>query len=292
VVACTPHPGYGTVAVRSGALVRHVDLATCRTWTTKAPKQRVVVPTLSVAASRLGSRGKQTIVDNGRAVYTVRERYDRIPGGSPGPLELFGTSPDGKWVLFAIDPQNSASLAADGLTLQAVPVAGGKPRVVATGLVADDYRTWCGGRLVMTAGGDRVAANHKWLIVTGPPLWHARILVRNPKLAFGSLACAGTSIVVQATHGVGLNEAHVGFPRWSLWRVAFDGTHTVLDTPRPGFSDDSPRVGRGGTVVFVRSHQGLGELWALGVGPLANVGRDDGYYGHRPWDGLTWSLQR
>ena len=41
-----------------------------------------------------------------------------------------------------------------------------------------------------------------------------------------------------------------------------------------------------------RPSLGLGELWALGVGPLGNVGRDDGYYGHRPWDRLTWSLQR
>jgi hypothetical protein len=106
VVAYTPHPGYGTVSVRRGALVRHVDLATCRAWTTKAPK-RVVFPTVDIATSRRGSRGMQTIVDRGKAVYVVRERYDRIPGGSPGPIELFGTSPDGKWVLFAIDPQSS-----------------------------------------------------------------------------------------------------------------------------------------------------------------------------------------
>jgi hypothetical protein len=97
---------------------------------------------------------------------------------------------------------------------------------------------------------------------------------------------------VQETPDLGVNEAHVGFPRWSLWRVAFDGTHTVLDTPPKGSSDDSPRVSRTGTVVFVRSHAGRGELWARGVGALADVGRDDGYYGHRPWATVTWSLQR
>jgi hypothetical protein len=291
VVACTPHPGYGTVSVQRGAFIRHVDLATCRAWTTKAAK-RVVLPTLSVTASRLGSRGTQTIVYRGKAVYAVHERYDKIPGGSPGPIELFGTSPDRKWVLFAIDPMNSASLAADGLTLQAVPVAGGRPHVVATGLLADDYRTWCGGRLVMTAGYDRIAANHKWLIVTGPPTWRARILLRDPKRAFGSLACAGNGVIVQATPNLGVNETHVGFPRWSLWRVAFDGTHTVLDTPPPGFSDDSPRVAKNGTLVFVRSHDGRGTLWTRGTGALTDVGRDDGYYGHRPWANVSWSLQR
>jgi len=291
VVACTPHPGYGTVAVQRGAIVRHVDLWTCRTRTTPARK-RVVLPTLRVAATRVGSRGTQTIVYRGKAVYAVRERYDRIPGGSPGPIELFGTTPDHDWVLFAIDPQNSASLAADGLTLQAVSVHGGRPRVVAAGLLAPDYQTWCGGRLVMTAGNDRIAANHKWLIVTGPPTWHARILVRDPKRAFGSLACAGNAVVVQEAPNHGPDETHVGYPRWSLWRVTFDGTHTVVDTPPPGFSDDSPRVARNGTLVFVRSHDNRGTLWAPGLGALTDVGRDDGYYGHRPWASVTWSLQR
>jgi hypothetical protein len=291
VLACTPHPGFGAATIRSSAIVRHVDLATCRAWTT-TPRKQVVLPALSVATSRLGTRGTETIVYRGKAIYAVRERYDRISGGSPGPIELFGTSPDGRWVLFAIDPQNSASLAADGLTLQAVSVAGGRPRIVATGLLADDYRAWCEGKLVLTAGGDRIAAHHKWLVVTGPPAWHARILARDAKRAFGSLACAGNGVVVQSTPDLGVNESHIGFPRWSLWRIAFDGAHTVLDTPPPGFSDDSPRVAQNGTVVFVRSHSGRGTLWALGVGALAPVGRDDGYYGHRPWAAVSWSLQQ
>jgi hypothetical protein len=277
--------------VQRGAIVRHVDLGTCRTWTTKAAK-RVVLPTLSVASARAGSRGTQTIVYRGKAVYSVRERYDRIPGGSPGPIELFGTSPDGRWVLFAIDPQSSASLAADGLTLQAVSADGGRPRVVATGLLAEDYRTWCNGRLYMTAGGDRIAAHHKWVIVTGPPAWRARRLLVAPGVAFGSLACDGSGVVVQATRDLGVDYSRVSNPRWSLWRVAFDGAHTVLDTPPKEWSDDSPRVAANGTVVFVRSHGGLGTLWAHGVGALADVGRDDGYYGHRPWADLRWSLQR
>jgi hypothetical protein len=233
----------------------------------------------------------QQILYRGRPIYTVHERYDRIPGGSPGPIELFGTTPDRRWVLFAIDPQSSASLAADGLTLQAVSVDGGRPRVVATGLLADDYRAWCSGKLVMTAGGDRIAAHHKWLIVTGPPAWHARRLLAAPTWAFGSLACTRDGIVVQATRDLGVNYTRVMNPRWALWRVAFDGTRTVLDTPPPGFSDDSPRVARDGRVVFVRSRRGLGVLWAHGVGALGDVGRDDGYYGHRPWASLTWSLQ-
>jgi hypothetical protein len=240
-----------------------------------------------VAVARRGSRGTQTIRYRGRTVYSLGERYDRIPGGTPGPIELLGMSPDRKWVLFAIDPQGSASLDADGLTLQAVRVTGGRPRVVASGLLAQDYRAWCRGRLVLTAGGDRFAGHHKWLVVTGPPAWRARILVRDARRAFGSLACAGDGVVVQSAPA-GL---HV-FPRWSLWRVRFDARTSVLDVPPPGFADDSPRVARDGSVLFVRSRHGRGTLYALRVGPLLDVGRDDGYYGHRAWADVAWSLER
>ena len=275
MVACTPHPGLGAVSVENGAIVRRVDLATCTTTSRHA--RRFVVPTLALSTKRVA--GTESILFRGRPIYTHRRR--------DGPIELFGTSPDGKWALFAVDPQGSASLAADGLTLQAVSTRGGRPRIVASGLLYPDYRAWCGGRLVLTAGGDRYAAHHKWLIATGPPDWRPRILVRDPTRAFGSLACDDGSVVVQS--------ARSGFdmsPRWSLWRVGLDGRTRVLDTPPSGFSDDSPRVSRGGRVVFVRSHVGVGTLWAHGVGPLAAVGRDDGYYGHRPWAAVSWSLQR
>jgi hypothetical protein len=288
VVACTPHPGYGTVSFeRRPGILRTVDLETCRTSTVA---KRVVIPTLTVSSTRSGKRGTQTIRYRGKAVYTVHERYDRMPGGTPGPVMLEGMSPDRRWALFAIDPMSSESLAADGLRLEAVPVAGGRPRTVASGLLSDDYRTWCGGKLVMTAGGDRIASHHKWLIVTGPPAWRARILVRDPKRAFGSLACAGTSVVIQSARDTGVNETFTMNPRWSLVRVRLaDGRTTVLDTPPAGASDDSPRVGRSGRIVFVRSRKGLGTLYALHDGPLLAVGRDDGYYGHRLWAAVTWS---
>lgn len=280
MVACTPHPGYGNVSIQRGALVQHVDLATCRRWTTRATRP-FRVPTLTVSANRIA--GTEMILFRGRVVYRHRWRE--------GPIELFGTSPDRKWVLFAIDPQGSASLAADGLTLRAVSTDGGRTHTIATGLLAPDYRAWCNGELVMTAGGDRLSGHHKWLIVTGPPSWHTRTLVREPQRAFGSLACSGDSVVVQSVRDVGPNDN--AEPDWSLARVRLaDGKTATLDTPPPGFSDDSPRVARDGRVAFVRSRRGRGVLRSLGVGPLLDVGRDDGFYGHRPWSSVSWSLQR
>ena len=282
MVACTPHPGFGTVSLRQGAIVRVVDLATCRTHA-----ERFRVPTLAVRIAATPS--EQRIVYRGRTIYRVHEDRSRIPGGSPGPIELFGLTPDRSWVLFAIDPQGSASLAADGLTLQAVSTGGGKPHVVTTGLLADDYRTWCSGRLVLTAGGDRIAAHHKWLVVTGPPAWHTRTLLKIPGRAFGSLTCDRGSIVVETTHDAGPNmNVH---PRWALWRVRLDGRSTPLTQPPAGASDESPRASRGGRLLFVRTRRTRGTLYALGAGPLLGLGTSQGYYGQWDWwQSMSWSL--
>jgi hypothetical protein len=83
-------------------------------------------------------------------------------------------------------------------------------------------------------------------------------------------------------------------PRWELWGIGLEGGMDVVDRPPRGWSDDSPRVARGDLhkIVFVRSRNGHGILWAHGIGPLLDVGRDDGFYGHRAWSNVTWSLQR
>ena len=235
-----------------------------------------------VVVVRHGDTGRQSIVFRGRTVLTVKETYNGFPAGSPGPIGLEGVSPDRKWILYAIDPMGSASLAADGLTLKAVAATGGRSYTVASGLLYGDYRAWCDGKLVLTAGGDRYAANHKWLAVTGPPSWQARRLVVAPSLAFGSLACLGNGIVVQATR-----NRPTASPEWALWRFGLEGGMSVVDTPPAGWSDDSPQVARDGTITFVRSRNGNGMLYAIRngnvEGPLLSLGHEDGYYGHHDW---------
>jgi hypothetical protein len=271
VLACTPHPGLGTVVYRHQA----VDLATCRTAI------GVVLRPKDPATVR-ATKDSQSIVFKGKVVLKIHESHKGFPQGSPGPIELFGTTPDRNWVLYAIDPQGSASLAADGLQLRAAPIAGGRTRAVASGLLYDDYRAWCGGRLVMTAGGDRIATHNKWLVVTGPPGWNARVLAKDPHTAFGALACGtdGNSVVVESSPASGPNmnvHAH-----WSIWRIGLDGSRTRLTTPPAGSSDESPHV-LGTTVYFVRS----GSLYALRgrelIGPLLELKPVDAYYGRRVW---------
>jgi hypothetical protein len=145
VLACTPHPGLGTV------IVRHVqvDLATCKRSPYSPPK------TAGAPTARV-TKDSQSIVFDGKVVLTVHENHKGFPGGSPGPILLEGVSPDRKWILYAIDPQGSASLAADGLILKAIRATGGRSHQVEGGLLYSDYRSWCDYRtLVVVAGVSR-----------------------------------------------------------------------------------------------------------------------------------------
>jgi hypothetical protein len=263
VVACTPHPGFGTVEIQRGARAEIVDLATCRSHAVPASGTRI----------RVGGR---TVV--------------AAPRGSS--VANLGSSPDRRWQLFAIDPMSSMSIAADGLTVKVVSMRTRRVRTIATGLIYADYRAWCGNRLVMTAGGDRMSTHHKWLLVASPPTWRVRVLVRDPKRAFGALACDGGSVVVQSAPDSGLDDTRAG--QWSLWRVSLaTGALHRLTAPPRGSDDDSPRVSPGGKLLFVRTRDHVGTLYGLGAGPLLRVGRDpDEYYGHRGWTGVSLVVRR
>ena len=253
-------------------IVRHakVDLATCKT-SAAHPAPIRSRPTVRV------TKDSQSIVFKGKVVLRIRESHKGFPVGSPGPIELEGMSPDRKWILYAIDPQGSSSLPADGLTLQAIRISGGRAYTVASGLLYGDYRAWCGRTLVMTAGGDRISTHNKWLIATGPPDWRAHVLVKDLHIAFGSLACDGNGVVVQSAPASGVNE--VVHAHWSIWRVGLDGSRTRLTTAPRGASDESPQVA-GAVVYLVRG----GWLYALRAGPLLQLApAPTGYYGHTPW---------
>ncbi len=236
------------------------------------------------------TKDSQSIVFKGKVVLKIHENHKGFPAGSPGPIELEGVSADGKWILYAIDPQGSASLAADGLVLRAVPASGGRSHAVAGGLLYPDYRSWCDFRtLVVVAGGSRMAVDNKRLILFHAPAWTGRNLrPQDYRRVFGSVECApdGNSVVVQeAPQSTNGDFRSV---RWSLWRVGLDGSSAKLTSPPPGYADESPHFSPDQrTIYFVRAHDGNGKLYALRggkvVGPLLSLGRADGYYGHTMW---------
>jgi hypothetical protein len=290
-VACTPIRGLGSLTYTRGGHRHVVDLGTCRDTVvggsprpapTPAPAFRSPDGKRRVTVRAAG--GKQMIWVGGRSVLSLPRWRPFVKNGSPGPLMLFGWSGDSRWIFFAIDPMGSQSIIADGVQLQAVSVDG-VVRDIAPALANDDYRTWCGGRLVLTAGGDRIATNNKRLVVTAPPLWKAQRLVRDPRRSFGSVACApgGRSVVAQSQPTS--SDANFFHTHWSLWRVGFDGTQRRLTSPPPGYADESPRFS-GTTLFFVRSHRGVGRVYALRngklLGPFATL-QGLGYYGHHEW---------
>jgi hypothetical protein len=201
---------------------------------------------------------------------------------------LFRWSGDGRWLFFAIVPQGSASLAADGLLLQVISAKGGRPHRIGMTLGYSDYLTWCSGRLIFTGGGNRLATTNKRLLVASPPAWRARPLLEMPKRAWGSVACAldGRSLVAQSQPTS--EDYNFSATRWELWRVGMNGSRRRLTSPPPHFADESPRFSRDGrSIFFVRSRRGVGSLFALRgerlSGPLFQIGYSLGYYGHRSW---------
>lgn len=276
MVACTPHPGLGTVTYAHAA----IDLATCK------PPTGLVVVLHSLQPTVRARRGSQTILYKGKVVVRIPESYKNAPAGNPGPIALTELSPDRKWVLYAIDPLGSSSLAADGETLRAIRVTGGRSYTVGFGLLYDDYRTWCGNTLVMTAGGDRIAVHAKRLIATRPPDWKARTLVPDSARSFGSVTCSpdGKSVVAQEQpNGIDANFFHT---HWRLVRVNLSGSVTKLTSPPAGYAEESPRFA-GSVLYFVRSQKGHGQLYALDggklLGPLLSLGYSLGFYGHQDW---------
>lgn len=254
MLACTPHPGLGTIAIARPAYVQVVDLATCAT--TRERRSRPAPPPAPAVHVRRGDS-----------------------------LRVSGRSPDGRWILYSIDRFSSASLAADGLPFFVIRAAGGAPVRIGAGLVYDGYRSWCDFRtLVMTVGVSREAVEHKRLVLFHAPAWRPKQLAAGG--AYGSLECApdGNSVVVQETHSTTYRDPH-----WSLWRVSLpSGKQVRLSAPAAGYEDDSPHWSPDqSTLYFVRAYRGRGLLYALHggtlVGPLLGLGRNPGYFGETQW---------
>jgi hypothetical protein len=288
-LACRPQSGLGTIAYTRGATRHVVNLATCSdtvigSWRPRPPR----TPGVSVRSSGRGHSLEETIWANGRPIFlqpqyskTIRDVYE-----TPGPIILLGDSPDRHWLLFTTDPAASASLAADGLILRVVSMRGGRVHTLGLMLTTEDRMSWCGGRLVFSGGGDRVAWHNKQLLTAAPPNWRVRPLVADRGRAWGSLACSpdGRSVVAQSQRESTVANFFLG--KWTLWRIWLDGREQQLTHPPRGFVDESPRFA-GQTLFFVRSRRGRGVLYALRsgrvVGPFASLGYDLGFYGHHAW---------
>jgi hypothetical protein len=200
---------------------------------------------------------------------------------------LLGLSGDDRWIFFAVDPGGSASMAVDGLTLRVVSAAGGGAFRLKRMLLYPDYLAWCGGRLFFVAGVWRVATDHKRLFVAAPPNWRPRPYVGAAARSFGSLACAPSGRWLVAQSQPQSDNPSFFATHWALWRIGVDGSMRQLTIPPLHHADESPRFAPDGSLLFVRSRQGRGKLFALRrgrlLGPLLSLGYSLGYYGHHAW---------
>jgi len=298
--SCRPEPGLGSITLQRRGALHVVNLATCRERVRPgrlAQPRTLISPDGSHRAIVLSSKDWWSIVVDGRENYRVSRHY-RVVTDDNGPIALIRWSSDNRWLFFVIDPDGSGSIQADGLTLRVIAASGGRVTKLPRMLVYRDYLAWCGDRLVFTAGTDRVATNHKRLLVARPPLWKPEALADLPRRAWGSVVCApdNRSVIVQSQPDS--NNANFFATRWALWRVGLDGDKQQLTEPPLGWTDESPRFSRDGkTMLFVRARKGNGYLYAVRrgrtVGPLLFLGNSLGYYGHHDW-WLTaaWSLAR
>jgi Tol biopolymer transport system component len=227
------------------------------------------------------------------------------PPKTLAPAMLQGFSPDGRWLLFFEDLDNGASLAADGLPLEAVNVKTGAVRSIGRGtLLNPTFTQWCGGSLlyVLNRGG-RMVTLGDGLASASPPRWDARtILPAGGKVSWNGVACrpGGKDVAVEA--GPVGEDSPFGQEHRSIWLAPLDGAPPVRLTRPPGkLTDELPQWSADGRwLLFVRTTPGgvdaaKGALYALDVrshrlvGPIARVGTTGDYYGSYGWPGrLAW----
>jgi len=222
------------------------------------------------------------------------------------PAWLQGFSPDDRWLLFWEDSQNSASLAADGLPLVALPLAGGKPVHIANELDHQDFLAWCNGALVYVIDrGGREVTLGDGIAVARPPLWHSQtVLPMDGKTSWNAIACPTAAAAARGGGGLIVaggptnDDSPFGHERRSLWMApagprAVPRRLTQTDPPA-GQTDELPMwSGDGRWILFVRTKPGgiaaTGALYALDpfggnlVGPIATIGRASNYYGSYSW---------
>jgi dipeptidyl aminopeptidase/acylaminoacyl peptidase len=224
---------------------------------------------------------------------------------------LAGWSPDGRWLLYWVATQCSASLAADGWPLEAVPADGGTPvRAVSHMLLYEDFLTRCSQRLVAAAGPDRETELDSALVQTGPPAWRERTIVPPRALSWVSPSCAPAGHVLAAAAGPN-HEAQLGLDHRSIWLLRSDGSvvRRLTSPPAGGLSDEAPRFSRDGRwILFLRTRLVSGGESTIskatielvpttgvgGVVPIVDFTSDDfGFYDHFRWaDEIAWYQPR
>jgi hypothetical protein len=219
---------------------------------------------------------------------TLRRVVGPLPGDTTPIVE--GFAPDGR-VLWWNDLFDSGSIASDGLVLSA------NTQPLATTLIHPDFVSVCGSHLVYAKGRDRYTTKGKSIVFDG------RDISLDGTRSWVSPSCNAAGFVAAAAgrnwweHRIGQGELR------SIWELA--PKKQRLTHPPAGWTDEYPRVLDDGSVLFVRTHQTLGDgavtehasldrYTAGRVTPIASLTTKAGelspwepnYYGHYGWPQL------
>jgi hypothetical protein len=220
----------------------------------------------------------------------------RIVFRAPAPtasLQLAGSAAG--WALVWRNAIGSASLAADGLPLLAIPPGGGRSvRLARAVLVEGDFVVPCGRGVAVVAGAGRESTLGKRLRLLEPPAWRPREL--GPGIA---PSCSRGGRAVAFARGPQRHERAFGDERRAIWLArAGRRPRALTDEPPPGTSDERPLLAPDGrNVLWVRSGPTRPDASAPGAlfagragGPLAQLGRTGNYYGTYGWSlQLDWT---
>lgn len=176
-----------------------------------------------------------------------------VPYGAVEPPLLATFSPNGQSVIAWEDPQNSASLAADGLPLIAIPLqrrAGADPqrslRPFANTLGYSDFLSWCPhDRLayVINHGGRQVTLDDR-IGLAKPPRWRTiapASPARSAHLSFNSPTCAPRHRpLIAAAVGPASQDLPFGHEHRSIWLLRAGRWRALEPTPPGKASDELP----------------------------------------------------
>jgi hypothetical protein len=208
--------------------------------------------------------------------------------------------------LFWEDIQNSASLAADGLPLVALPLHGGKPVRIANELNHQDFLAWCNGALVYVIDrGGREVTLGDGIAIARPPRWRTHVVLpAKGKTSWNAVACPTAAAAARGGGGLVVaggptnSDSPFGHEHRSLWLVPASPAATpqrlTQADPPAGQTDELPMWSSDGRwILFVRTRRGgiaaKGALYALDpfggnlVGPITGIGSASNYYGSYSW---------
>jgi len=234
---------------------------------------------------------------------------------SPGVPDVARWSPDGRYLTLGMGPAIPCnSCRADGALWQAVPVDGGAPVELGSGLTAIPSVDWAadGAFVVLSAPAGRETYRGKQLVRVDPATGDATDLSRDPAWADLEPAVSPDGRVIAFARGQALDAAagdasanRTAILSRRIWVMDADGGNPRQLTDAPGWTDEAPVWSSDGQwLIFVRwcpageGEPAAAQIWAMRPdGSVARMLVSDldvppglesgfGYYGALAWQDL------